>query len=504
MSGFDEGDSSADAPSCSLHHQQRLVRGGEASSKNNLVGKKTPDSANNSQTTNKLCSTGISTALELCRKCEKGKTFPEHSTKTGESVVISPGYVLSRTKSRVHATLCDEFFGHPHDTVQVVERHVPEHKVEDLVVDLQNQISQLVQMLEEERCNQVTIRTKYVTEIVEESKELKRQHEEEISIVEEKHSAEIQQLQIHFKEKLKVQMVDAQQQYDELKDQLDFLDATFVTYKETIIEEMNENWSKKEEGFRRGSTKVKDKELFEQKQVLLNIFEQEKETLETKNQNEITFLKEHHEREIQEVTTKYNAMFELVGQLEKADQHIEDLRIKLAEKTQALELQSIHLKEVEVALRAANIEILEYQKNFDAKVSEVDDKYWNYIHFLLNQNIDLRHRLTLVSADLCAAQATVEEKHKRWKQQVESMAQQKYEEGSEEASPPPARPAIPPRSRMGSTVSKSPPAPPSTCLRKGRPYDEMKPLPTCEHAYDHLRESNADIPDLRVEGHKAP
>ncbi|XP_067844171.1 flagellum-associated coiled-coil domain-containing protein 1-like isoform X2 [Heptranchias perlo] len=339
------------------------------------------------------------TTLELCGKCEKGKTFQQHY-KLGESVVIAPGYVLSRNKSNVTVSLCDEFFNRIHPPNTYVPRSALENNNEQLVTDLQKQITQLVQLLEEESHKQMSIENRFQIKGKEETLEIQRKHQAELSKLEEINALEIEELQNSFEDLMEEQKDAAEKQYNELKTQLENSQAAFMSYKETIIEEMNESWSQKETEMKEKYETEKRMELVLQKNSMQNRCDQEKRLMEEGFQEQIISVVDEHKKELEEASEKYEAV----------------LMVAAEQKKLKLELMKAKLSEIE--------------GTYMADVSGMHKKYVASIDSLEAQNIDLKQLFALKAEELCALKAAIEEQERLQQIEMKESLQVTLEEGS--------------------------------------------------------------------------
>ncbi|XP_051880953.1 flagellum-associated coiled-coil domain-containing protein 1-like isoform X2 [Pristis pectinata] len=283
--------------------------------------------------------------LQLCGKCGSQSTATHHYQK-GESVVIAPGYTLSRTKSNISVSLCDEFFNRPKLVKKYVSRPAPEKDTEQLVTDLQQQITQLVQLLEQESHKQMTVERKFQNENKEVKLLLEKKHEEHMSEITAIHALEIKVMNEKFEKAMVEIKMDAEKQYAELKGQLNNAQAAFMSYKESIIEEMNENWSQREAEMNKQFEADKRMELSLQENTLKEKCDLEKKLIEQQFQEQITSMLEEHKTEMEEAASKYNAISGTLDELTKSRQEIQNLQQQLENKTEELLHQTEHLSHV--------------------------------------------------------------------------------------------------------------------------------------------------------------
>ncbi|XP_067844169.1 flagellum-associated coiled-coil domain-containing protein 1-like isoform X1 [Heptranchias perlo] len=369
------------------------------------------------------------TTLELCGKCEKGKTFQQHY-KLGESVVIAPGYVLSRNKSNVTVSLCDEFFNRIHPPNTYVPRSALENNNEQLVTDLQKQITQLVQLLEEESHKQMSIENRFQIKGKEETLEIQRKHQAELSKLEEINALEIEELQNSFEDLMEEQKDAAEKQYNELKTQLENSQAAFMSYKETIIEEMNESWSQKETEMKEKYETEKRMELVLQKNSMQNRCDQEKRLMEEGFQEQIISVVDEHKKELEEASEKYEAVLMVAAEQKKLKLELMDLQNKLEKMTETLRNQTQYLNHVEAQLEYNKAKLSEIEGTYMADVSGMHKKYVASIDSLEAQNIDLKQLFALKAEELCALKAAIEEQERLQQIEMKESLQVTLEEGS--------------------------------------------------------------------------
>ncbi|XP_072902682.1 flagellum-associated coiled-coil domain-containing protein 1-like isoform X2 [Hemitrygon akajei] len=349
--------------------------------------------------------------LQFCGTCGSRSTAT-HDYQKRESVVIAPGYTLSRTKSNISVSLCDEFFNRPKPVRTYVSRPAPEKDMEQLIKDLQEQITQLVQLLEEESYRQMALERKFQNENEQAKLLLEKKHEEHMSEIAAIHALEVQAMKEKFEESMVEIKMDAEKQYAELKGELESIQAAFMSYKESIIEEMNENWAQREAEMNRQFEADKRMELNLQENTLKKKCDQEKKLIEQQFQKQITSMLEEHKIEMEEAANKFNAISGTVEELKMSKQKIQDLQEQLEKKTEELQYQTEHLSQVKERQQAMEAKLTEFEGLYKTDISSLQMKYLSSIEVLENQNMDLKQLFALKAEELCVLKAKIEEQER--------------------------------------------------------------------------------------------
>ncbi|XP_067890757.1 flagellum-associated coiled-coil domain-containing protein 1-like isoform X1 [Heterodontus francisci] len=385
----------------------------------------------------------------MCRKCERGTTFPQRYKK-GDSVVIAPGYVLSRTKSNVAVSLCDEFFNRIHPPKPFVSRPASENQTEQLVTDLQKQITQLVHLLEEESVKQMTIVNRFQSEGKETNLMMQRKHEEEQRKVMETNALEIEELHNNYGEMMEEQKQKAEKELSELTIQFDNVQAAFVSYKETIIEEMNERWAQQENEMKEKYKAEMRTDLTLQKSSLQHKCDEEKQAIQEDFEKQIASILEKHKEEMEDATEQYNAVLESVLELKKSKLEIQDLQDKLEKKTEELRNQAQYLSHVEAQLEQNQSELAKIKGTYVTDIGTMERKYEASIKALEDQNIDLKQLFALKAEELCALKAAIQERERIQQLQKNTSIQKEHARDFatiSPAMPESLQPASPPASQ---------------------------------------------------------
>ncbi|XP_068101267.1 flagellum-associated coiled-coil domain-containing protein 1 isoform X3 [Hyperolius riggenbachi] len=309
------------------------------------------------------------------------------SADTDKYLAISPGYSMRRAKDHIEVTLDEDFFRGASPPGNV---HTPVTPSENLVEDLQEQIAKLTALLEQETSEHQSTRRRMTHELEERVSELEAQQEEDMRVLQEKHTAMLLTLQQENEAKLMQETEEADRRYDELQKEMDLLRSSFKTYQESLSEEVNEVWLKKEAKWKESNEEQKMIELSKQRQSLMDVFEIEKEKLRKRALEEQAVIQQSHEAQIEEAWKKYREATQDAKAQNVLKMH---LQTEINGKNEAIVSLKMELKQAheEIAKLKSQIDIIE--KNFDLSVSKVESKYKNRIQTLMNEIADLRRKL---------------------------------------------------------------------------------------------------------------
>ncbi|XP_043549203.1 flagellum-associated coiled-coil domain-containing protein 1-like [Chiloscyllium plagiosum] len=360
-------------------------------------------------------------AVEICKRCGRGMTFPE-LYKKGEAIVIAPGYELSRTKSNIAVHLCDEFFNRIQSPKPLVSRPPSESQTEQLVTDLQTQITELVNLLEQESLKQMSIVKRFQAENKEASLMMQKKHEEDLRKILEMHALEIEEMQNNFAEILEAETGKAKKKYHELKDQFQSLQAAFISFKESITEEMNERLAQKERELKEKHSMEMKRELALQRHALERKCDDEKQSIVDNYEEQINTIISRHKGEMDNAAEQYSAIMETVEELRNAKLQIEDLLQQLEKKNEEIQNQSEYLSFLETQLAYDRARLAEIEGTYKLNIGSMKRKYVTSMKALEDQNLDLKQLFAIKAEELCALRAMIEERERI--EQLERMNSQ--------------------------------------------------------------------------------
>ncbi|KAJ1186528.1 hypothetical protein NDU88_003309 [Pleurodeles waltl] len=282
-----------------------------------------------------------------------------------EHLVISPGYCMTRCKEKIAVTLDEDFFGCFLDEKPkspCPTRLEVNSDLEDTVNDLQEQISKLITMLEQERRDhrETQKNMKALQEGM--SKELQQKCGAEVRRLQEAHAAELQVAEAQWKSTLEEQQAKMDKKIAILKEDYEHLQISFRAYKASLLEEMEEKWRKRESSWRETQEEEKNKALMQQSAAILKDVEKEKNDVWLNAQKTISTMHFKHSEEIESLLRKYEGA-----------QEATQVQEKLKEK----------------------MDLLDAQKDCAAKLKREEVKHKEAMQAVMHANTELRRKLTV-------------------------------------------------------------------------------------------------------------
>ncbi|XP_073489368.1 flagellum-associated coiled-coil domain-containing protein 1 isoform X4 [Aquarana catesbeiana] len=341
-----------------------------------------PMSAKSSMLSKKWPAQRLSASNLRCRGSAETETF----------LAISPGYSMKRTKDHIEVTLDEEFFGGAMRNVKL-----PVTPSQGFVEDLQEQIAKLTAMLEQETSEHQKTRIRLTHELEKKVSELKMQKEEEIRILQEEHATKLFALKQEDNAKLSQEKEDAESRYEELRKELELVKSSFKTYQESLSEEVNEEWLRKEATWKDSSEEQKSMELSKQRQSLLDMFEIQKKEIQKRALEEQAMIQQSHEAQIEEVWKKYKEATQETKMFSVLKMHLQK---EINDKAEAILAIKMELKQAHEEIEKLKNQIHKIEKDFDQNVSKVETRYKNRIQTLMNENSDLRRKLIVKNEQL--------------------------------------------------------------------------------------------------------
>ncbi|XP_073489366.1 flagellum-associated coiled-coil domain-containing protein 1 isoform X2 [Aquarana catesbeiana] len=348
-----------------------------------------PMSAKSSMLSKKWPAQRLSASNLRCRGSAETETF----------LAISPGYSMKRTKDHIEVTLDEEFFGGAMRNVKlpVTPRPPVDNNIQGFVEDLQEQIAKLTAMLEQETSEHQKTRIRLTHELEKKVSELKMQKEEEIRILQEEHATKLFALKQEDNAKLSQEKEDAESRYEELRKELELVKSSFKTYQESLSEEVNEEWLRKEATWKDSSEEQKSMELSKQRQSLLDMFEIQKKEIQKRALEEQAMIQQSHEAQIEEVWKKYKEATQETKMFSVLKMHLQK---EINDKAEAILAIKMELKQAHEEIEKLKNQIHKIEKDFDQNVSKVETRYKNRIQTLMNENSDLRRKLIVKNEQL--------------------------------------------------------------------------------------------------------
>ncbi|XP_064598499.1 repetitive organellar protein-like [Liolophura sinensis] len=324
--------------------------------------------------------------------------------------VVTPTYVLSRNKAKYNMTIkTEEFFdGHTEGEKQRPRFYDPEKDA--LIGELQQQINDLSLYLEEERMNHRQTRFKANQALKDKAEELEKKHQEEMEKLEEEHEKELQEQHAqHVKEFGKYKMA-AEGQINRMKNETEFLQGAFDSYKGTLNQEMDQRWKRKEEEFRLEHEEIKQEALHDLKTKLITERNNERITMQKDHQKHVESVRKEYKKELNALQKRFSNAAADLERLKNVQTELEELKIEHESLQTLYRETAMKLKQTSTELMDTKVRLLTFEEQFDEKVAQVDDKYKQMMHDLMSRNTELRRLYVKKCGQLFDEKALTEQK----------------------------------------------------------------------------------------------
>ncbi|MGH0117644.1 UNVERIFIED_CONTAM: hypothetical protein FKN15_041836 [Acipenser sinensis] len=345
--------------------------------------------------------TGRSTASSRSKRQPLSRPSKwERKENEVETVELSPGYLLSRGKNHFSVTLMEEFLSRSRP--QMPEEHRSPDK-EELIKDLQEQICKLAALLaDEQKAHRLTCKT-LTREAEEITLKMLQQHQHNLRELQEAHNAQIDVLRATLKRTSESEKISAEERYVLLEKDYEFLKSAFCTYKDSVMEEMESKWFERENDWREKIEKEKTIRLLQHNQELEEL-QKEKEERREQFEKQIAELMKEYQKRIQALNeSRENTETKVVTNTSVPGNTAEELKAlqdELAENKTRLSSMNTALKQAQRELQVAKGKLIESEQNYEQRISEMDNRYQNRIHGLMNENADLGRRFFLKCEEL--------------------------------------------------------------------------------------------------------
>ncbi|XP_055870554.1 flagellum-associated coiled-coil domain-containing protein 1-like isoform X2 [Biomphalaria glabrata] len=309
-----------------------------------------------------------------------------------------PGYILTRSKSKFHVTIKDEFFDQTSEDARKKSYADPER--DSLIGQLQQQISDLTLYLEEERLNHKQTKQKAEEFLKDRLEQVNSLHQEQVRDLEADHEdkmkKEIQRLNDQHKE---VQTT-LEKQISKLVKEIEFLQGAFESYKSTLHSESIDKLKAKEDELRLKLEEEKQQALHDLKTKYIQERNQERTQTAKEHKKAIDAIRQENKKEMDGLLKRFSNAAADLEKLKKTTAELEETKAELAEVKASYESACQQLNTNASLLTDAKIRLNEFEERFQEKVALVDDKYRHRLEELLTQNAELKRMFVQKCEDL--------------------------------------------------------------------------------------------------------
>jgi len=303
--------------------------------------------------------------------------------------VVGPGYILSRSKTKYHVTIKDEFFD-PIFEENNKKKNQGDPERDNLISQLQQQISDLTLYLEEERLNHRQTKQKADEYLRDKIELMTSQHQEYIKDVENEHREEMEKQRKQMEVDNKESKSSLEKQISRMVKEIEFLQGAFESYKSSLHTETADKWNVRDEEMRQKHNTDKQQAIQELKSRLTGEFNKKMAEQKKNFQKQIDTVRKESKRDIDNLVRRFSNAAAEMEKLRRTTAELEECQAELAEVKDAYTGTCVKLTSTTHALTDAKVKLIEFEEKFQDRVTEVDDKYRNKLDQLMSQNTELK------------------------------------------------------------------------------------------------------------------
>ncbi|KAK3787808.1 hypothetical protein RRG08_038512 [Elysia crispata] len=300
-----------------------------------------------------------------------------------------PGYILTRSKTKCHVTIKDEFFDPILDDVDRKKPHADPER-DNLIAQLQQQISDLTLYLEEERLNHKQTKQKAEEYLRDRVDQMASQHQDHIRELEDRHKEEMLKQQRQMEEEHKEVQTTLEKQISRMTKEIEFLQGAFESYKSTLHTETSDKWKAREEDLKLAHSNDKQQALHDLKTRLMQERNQEKVAMVRDHQKAMETLRKENKKETDSLIKKFSNAAANIERLKKTTAELDEVKEQLEQVTSDYNTTCQSLANTTRQLTDTKVRLMEFEELFQQKVAQVDDKYRLKLQELRSQNTELK------------------------------------------------------------------------------------------------------------------
>ncbi|XP_026547097.1 amyotrophic lateral sclerosis 2 chromosomal region candidate gene 12 protein, partial [Notechis scutatus] len=220
--------------------------------------------------------------------------------------------------------------------------------------------------------------------------EMQEEHDNKMREIQGFHIIQVNNLEEQYKKELRNERATAQEKLATMQKEYKYLKNTFRMYQDSISDEMEEKWLRRQAEWKKSERTEREKALLQQKQSLTKRYEMELEEQKKIIQNNSFLLGRVYEQEREEFQKQQQIALE---NIEVLNAKIKALENELNEKNESLNAIASSLHKTELELQKEKAKMADMERSFQQKAVAVEEKYRINIASLSEENNILRHKL---------------------------------------------------------------------------------------------------------------
>ncbi|XP_009682547.2 flagellum-associated coiled-coil domain-containing protein 1 [Struthio camelus] len=219
---------------------------------------------------------------------------------------------------------------------------------------------------------------------------MQKEYKRMISSLQEAHGLEVAGLQERFQKSLEFERAAAQEKLEGLQKEYRHLKNAFQVYQNSIADEMEEKWLRREADWKKSEKLEWERALLQQKQMLTNKFEKELQELSKLLQDRNSTMEKCFQQEKEAFMKQHEEDLEKIAELQKCR---EQLEAGLKEKEETLEAVMTRLQDAQNELQREKTKNLLLERSIEQRIASVEEKHQITAASLHDENVSLRHKL---------------------------------------------------------------------------------------------------------------
>ncbi|KAG8124757.1 hypothetical protein E2320_020126, partial [Naja naja] len=281
---------------------------------------------------------------------------------------ITPGFTLSHSKEHIDVTLGEEFF----------EKQKPTEE------PIKTTISELTAIIEQLRRDHQVTHKQMEKDMEEKCNEMQEEHDNKMRDIQGFHIIQVNNLEEQYKKQLRNERATAQEKLATMQKEYKYLKNTFRMYQDSISDEMEEKWLRRQAEWKKSERTEREKALLQQKRYEMELEEQKKII-----QNNSFLLGRVYEQEREEFQKQQQIALENIEAL-NAKIKACTLENELNEKNETLNAIASSLHKTELELQKEKAKMADMERSIQQKAVAAEEKYRINIASLSEENNILR------------------------------------------------------------------------------------------------------------------
>ncbi|XP_005102826.2 flagellum-associated coiled-coil domain-containing protein 1 [Aplysia californica] len=280
--------------------------------------------------------------------------------------VVGPGYILSRSKTKCHVTIKDEFFD------PIFEENNKKKPQGDPERFFRKSVYYSEEFLKD-KVDQMT-----------------STHQEHVRDMDLEHREDMLKQKRQMEEDHREAQASLEKQIARMAKEIEFLQGAFESYKSTLHMETADKWNSREAELKQKCADEKQQALHDLKMRLTKERNQEMASTNREHSKAMEALRKENKREMDSLIRRFSNAAGDIEKLRKTTAELEETKSELDQLKEAYNETCIKLTSTTRMLTDAKVRLMDFEERFQERVAQVDDKYRHKLEELMTQNTELK------------------------------------------------------------------------------------------------------------------